>query len=343
MIFYNIHNLMKIESNEPMNKLQHFESAKFSDPDITIFFGKFNLKHKKSNQTGKCFIENHSLYCEDVYKLSYWRILFKNLNRPHTTIHFCGDPLFSKDIFLVLLLEPFLTYKFSQKNILLLHSSAFSHKDKGIIISGETGIGKTTTLLKLLTLPETKYYADDQAIVKGTTLYSYPMPIGLRTHLVRTCKLKLHTKDMIYILLHNVINILTKYYGNLTHRISPENIILKNTQTHIMTGTKIGMSQVFTLSLGDKFQIKKLTPEEALERLLRHNRGNEDKQKIIYRYLIAYKQVYPEFNYWEKFKDLLTMFVNTYISFHNIQLSRKYKITKNLQKIIEILEKEKCC
>lgn len=307
-----------------------------------VKFGNFAPNLTNYRKEGKYWIGNNSLYCKTRHKLSFWKIWIQNLDKPKTTIHFYGDPFFSKELFFVLLLEPFLTYKFSQKGILFLHSSAFSFNGKGVIVSGETGTGKTTMLLNLLKEPSTEYYADDQAIVKNSTLYSYPMSIGLRTHLVRHCKLKLSSKDNLYILFHNLVNVVTNYYGNLTHRVHPEDILFKNSEKFTFTGNKVDIKYVFLLSLGGKPKVTLLTPKEAKTKLLWHNRGNEDKQQIIYRYFTAFKKVYPELNYWSDYGKLLSKFVQSDVLFYNVQLSKKYRFGENIEKILKILETEKC-
>lgn len=338
--YYNIHDFFKLASNRELPKLSCFKMPKLNDIDIIIKFGNFIPELSQMQKIHSYWVGDHSLYYKGRHKSSFWKIWIEHLDFPVTVIHFHGDPLFSKEIFFVLLLEPFLTYKLSQKGILMLHSSALTINDKGIVISGETGAGKTTMLLNLLNQSNTEYFADDQSIVKGSTLYSYPMPIGLRSHLVHNCKLKLQFKDNLYILFHNLVNILTGYYGNLTHRVYPEEIHFKNSKNSIKTGDKVNIKYVFILSLSNKSKIKKLTPGEALSKLLHHNRGNEDKQKIINRFLTAYKAVYPEFSYRKDFEKILTEFVHSDINFYEVQLSKKYRIKENISKIVKILEGE---
>jgi len=346
--FYNIHNIIKVCSNKELERLNYFEVKNLQEEklDIIVEFGKFRSKifdfyKLKENYrwVNKHWIGNHSLFCFNRHKFSFWEVWIEGLDQQKTTIHFDGDSFFSKKIFFVLIFEPFLTYKLLQKKTLLLHSSSLSFNGEGSIFSGGTGVGKTSILLNLLRNKKTKYFADDQSIIKNSTLYSYPIPIGLRSHLVYNNKLKMSSKDTAIILLHNLVNLVTFYYGNLTHRVFAKNIGFCNSREFIETGDSVPLKNVFILTLGEPPKVEQITPEQALTFLLHHNRQNEDKQQIISRYFEAYKKIYPEFNYWVHLKKRLQKFVHSpNINFYKVQLNKKYHVNENLKKILKIME-----
>lgn len=338
--YYNIHNFIKVQSNKPLDRLKYFETNEFKESDISLLFGNFEYINQTQNykqifSDNSYFIGDHSLFCYDQHKISTWKIWIENLDKEQTTIHFSGDPLFSEKVFFVLIFEPFLTYKLSQKRILLLHSSALSYNDKGVVFSGETGVGKTAILLALLDRGkelQTAYFADDQSIINKKSLLSYPVPIGLRTKLVRDNNIKLSLKDKTTIYLHSLINFATLYYGNLTHRVWAKDM-------GFTTGHKTKLKYIFLLNLGGNNKIQKLSPEIAISKLLHHNRGNEDKQKILFRYLTAYQKIYPDFSYWKDFEQLVNQLSTSGVEFYEIMCGR-YQAKKNLNKIIKIIEGE---
>jgi len=268
------------------------------------------------------------------------KLWIQGLDQEKTKIYFHGDPIFSDRLFFVLVLEPFLTYKLSKKGVLMLHSSALAFKNKGVIFSGGTGVGKTTALLSLLNNPSAKYFADDQSIVNGRTLYSYPVPIGLRSHLVYKCGLKLGLRNNATLFLQNIANVLLFYYGNLTHRVRVDELSYRYTNNCIKSGIKSNIEWVFILNLGRKPKLRKLISAEALEHLLYHNRKNEDKQKLLNEYFSTYRQVFPEFDHWKKFVCLLTEFVECGVDFYEIQLSKKYSVKENLEKMVKVMEEK---
>lgn len=59
------------------------------------------------------------------------------------------------------------------KNYKMLHASCFTVDNNGILVIGDKGSGKTTTLMKLLDEYDDLYYlTNDVAVVKGETIYS---------------------------------------------------------------------------------------------------------------------------------------------------------------------------
>ena len=335
---YDLHNLIKIKSNRKLRRFEKFVVEDDSiDPDVEVIFGNFKPDLSGYTKIGKFWIGKHSLYCEGHYNATSYRIWFRDIESRRTTIHIQGGTLFSNEIFYVYLLEPFLMYKLTQKGILLIHAASLTINGRGIIISAETGIGKTSTLLSLLLSDGSEYYADDQSIVKGDTLYSYPMPIGIRTHVVLECGLKLKARDNFIIALHNLINVISFYYGKLNHKVRIEDIRYNCRVNGIDSGVRSQIRQIFILTLSNDMCVSELKPEQALDRLIIHNRPDEEKQKLFFKFFTMYKAVYPEFDHWNNFNKLLANLVQNDIKFYEIRLKRKFNVNETVREIMNIV------
>jgi len=345
MFNYNIHDLVRVQSNKPLTRLNRFavDSLGGVKPDIVVVFGSFTPDLTGYKKIRKCWIGDHSLYCKDHYKLCFFELWLRNIDSEQTTINFSGDPIFSNEIFYVLIFEPYLTYVFSRKNTLFLHSSSVSSKGKGVLVSGKTGIGKTTTLLSFLPQKAVKYFSDDQTIVNGHTLYSYPMPIGLQYGIVKHSKLLLRPIDALYILFYSVVNKVTFNYGHLTRRVlvkdigfDDDGIMGKFFMKTPQVGDAAPLNFVFILMLGEKPDVTRLTPDEAFEELKNNNMKNEDKQKLIFRFFSKYQQVYPNFKYWEHFDRILKNFSEENIRFYKVSLSKRYDLKAVFPRVLDI-------
>lgn len=337
---YDLHGILQITSNEPLTRLTWFRVERLSSgPEIMIRFGPFTPDLRGYRQIGKCWIEDRSLYCADRHKLCFFKLWMRGIDTEATAINFDGDPLFSREIFYVLILEPYLTKKLSRFGTLLLHAASLSVNGRGYLISGLTGTGKTTLLLKLLNLPQAKYLSDDQTIVRGGEVLCYPMPIGFRGHLLRSSGVKVGALDRGAILFTDLINWATGYYGNATHRVPAENITLPS-GSNIAVGDTALLHSIFLLNVCGESSIHEADPGEALPLLMDHNRRNEDKQKLLFRFFTKYKQVYPDFSYWDRYEGLIKKLGDSGTRFYLVNLRSRYAVSGVVDEIRDIIKGE---
>lgn len=340
--YYNIHNLIKmkvVNHRKVFDRLALFEVHP-TDTTVDIILGNFTPPHTKGyKKVGKYLVGDQSLYCKYRHKLSFWKIWIKNIDQEKTTIHFYGEPFFSYELLLMLIVEPLLAYKLSKKGTLVLHASSLSINGRGFLFTGDTGMGKTTILLKLLQNQNTKYFSDDQSLVKGTTLYSYPLPIGFRKHLVDKCGIKLSTYDYFMLVLQELVNIVTMYYPNLSRRVETGDITFGSSGCGVSVGQTAPISSIFILtkSIGP-VGIQKISPKQAYRKILVCNTGNEDKLAILHQYFSAYKQRYSSTDYWEDYRRELQKLVYRDINFYQVSMREKYNFDNLLDRVRQIVE-----
>lgn len=340
---YNIHDsiyLRVVNHKNVFDRLSAFETDNVENIDIDIILGNFSLPRSSSYKStdGKYWIGEHSLYCTYRHKLSFWKIWIEGIDQEKTTIHFYGDPWYSLKLLFMLILEPLITYKLSKKKALVLHASSLSMDNKGYVFTGGTGIGKTTIILKLMNNPNTNYYSDDQAYIRGTTLYSYPLPIGLRKHQVDSCAIALSIYHRGVIIFHHIINTLLKYYPNLTHRVELKNIKYKSSPYKFSAGWQVPIDTIFVLSKtkGDT-RIEILSPEKAYNTILKYNEGNQDKLEVMHKYFSAYTKLNSDLDYWGEFRKELHKLVYSDIKFYEVLLNQTYEFDNLLPEILTIM------
>jgi hypothetical protein len=312
-----------------------------NEPDVIIEFTPelFNTDDQVLYEGSKYIVGYDSIRYKQRHKVSFWDIRISGLRTNKIKIEFAGDALFSPELFLQLILEPLLTYVLPQRGALSLHACSLTHKRRGALFTGPTGVGKTSLLLNLLGPPDTEYFSDDQTIVKDTTLYPYPLEIGLRKHHFDRIGLKTTNKHWRNILLNQTINLLTGYYPNLTQRIPVSDLDFGNGlnqyNNHLPEPAELRAIFVLDIRPGEE-EIVELGPVEAYKHILKHNQQNEDKLKLLCNYLNLYRTYNKDSpDFWDEFKTQLTNLCNNEdINFYHIYLSKRYNVTTRLQRVI---------
>ena len=329
--YYNV-NSVRIRVVFPtnvFNRLKMFECEPigYSLLDIDLVIGTIF----KGIPNDSIFFTSHR------HKLSFWRILIEGLTQDLTTIYFDGDPFFSSELLMMLILEPLIAYKLSQKGGLVIHASALSINGNGALFTGDTGIGKTSILLHLLQNESTQYYSDDQTFVIDNNIHAYPVPIGFRKHLVDTHSIAASQRDYAILVFYNIINRLLSYYPNLTLRI-PSNKVVFTSGFRVHAGSIAPLKHVFILEVThDKPKIQQISGSQAYHKILHTNRSNEDKLKIFYDYFNRYDKSAADAA-WDKFAHNLQVLTHRpKIAFYSVELNKKYDYSETLDEIKRII------
>jgi len=339
MTQYNLHDLFTIQVNNPpkiFNRLNMFESTKNNDPDITV---NYDIKPKPPSD--KTLFENtfyrigeDSIYSLYRHKLSFWKINITGLSDKDLpiTINFTGDPFFASELFLQLVIEPLLTYTLPMVGALSLHASSVSYKDNGIVFTSHTGVGKTSILLNLLKDKQTTYYSDDQTLIKGSTLYPYPLDIGVRKHHLDSLNIKTTPNHLRKTEIFHVINKALGYYPNLTERIPVSELDFGNGFADYQTPDHVKLKTIYIMELGKKTTITDLTPEQAAPEILKQNHKNEDKLKILTSYFDLYNKYNDnKIDFWEKYnKQVLKLCTNRSVNTKKLVISKKYRFSQRI-------------
>ena len=282
------------------------------------------------NQIPSTAFFNTTIHANYKHKLSHWEIWLQNLDTSHTTIYFKGDPFFSHHLFFTMIFESLLQYKQTQKNHLVLHSSAVSNNNKSYAFSGDACVGKTSILLHFLK-EGYQYLADDQTMIDAKTLniLPYTLPVGINLKLAIKTHITLTAKNKLFLFLQTLINSLFFNYSHLTTNIPLENLHFSGKKTTLGKPTKL--HKIFILTTGS-LSIKKLTHNEATFALWKNKIGSRSKLPALIYYAEEFKKQNPDFLLRKNFQFLLTELTKKIpiyqVSYNKTQLSEAIKLIK---------------
>lgn len=195
MFNYNIHNIIKVQSEVILHELTYFEIPVLEDPDIilrarTIFTDrdmiKFNSKRKllkkdiNSNKDGKKEVK----YSEHFGPIgAEFSIKFYKKPIEITINRFIS---LSKHVVYVNLIEPLLRFLFISKGYILLHSACMSIENNGFLLSAPPDTGKTTSVIKCVQR-NLEFLSDDMTIIRlPDEALCFPKPMTISAHTFRT-------------------------------------------------------------------------------------------------------------------------------------------------------------
>lgn len=182
-LFYNIHDIITIESDSWLPELQPFKSnTQIENPTIRVRVGTPS-KHISSNGNN-----NHIHYNEIFGQFGFDVSI--DIDK---TINVVVSPILrlSPHVLYTNVIEPLLRWTFVNKGFALVHGAAIAFGDEAFIITAQTDTGKTTTLLKMLSYQrrdsdKAAFLSDDMTLVSpdGIAL-TYPKPMTISYHTLK--------------------------------------------------------------------------------------------------------------------------------------------------------------
>ncbi len=193
---YNIHNFLTVKSDIDL-RLNYFRK----EEDLS----KYNLiikevPYKRIDKSKFQQIAHGLYYSKDANEIvSNLNILglrvswsIKNLLQENTQFEFSSSYKFiSQHVFKVPVssvyqLEPLvkmiMQMKLLAKKCMFVAGGMVVSKDKGIILTGTYGSGKTTTILSLMDNTDCQFICDDLMIISGDQIYNFPSMIKIRKY-----------------------------------------------------------------------------------------------------------------------------------------------------------------
>jgi dolichol-phosphate mannosyltransferase len=186
--YYNIHNIVKVESDVLLYELEYFRASAVDKPDLNISVKEAITSgiHFK-NQLKLHPFHNHS------YTVSYSEH-FGHLGAEFA-IEFLDNFISiavnrllasSRHVVYVNLVEPLLRFLLISKGFVLLHSACIDIENRGILISAPPDTGKTTLVLKCIK-SGFSFLSDDMTIIHlPDGAICFPKPMTLSSHTLQT-------------------------------------------------------------------------------------------------------------------------------------------------------------
>jgi hypothetical protein len=178
---FNIHNLITIKFEGTNHRLldhfrkdySYFVTDRQIDPDIHVILSDFIPDNNDCyNINNKYYIKTNYIQSEDTYKMVHWKYCVKNIEEKPQLL-FQGS-LFSEIFLRDYFIEPLIAFKLAQKGLTFLHASSVAYNDGGFAFAACQGVGKTTTLVNLISDGATYLSNEPSLISHEGTIYSFP-------------------------------------------------------------------------------------------------------------------------------------------------------------------------
>lgn len=186
MYYYNIHDIIKVQSDVILYELEYFKSKEFKDSDLSIktlesLAGGLRLTRKiiqdRSTSSDKILYTEHLGSAGAQFSIGFGQRIEVTINKLISK---------SKHVLYVNLVEPLLRFLFISRGFILLHSACLDRNESGLLLSAPPDTGKTTTVLKCVN-NGFSFLSDDMTIIKlPNQALCFPKPMTISSHTFKT-------------------------------------------------------------------------------------------------------------------------------------------------------------
>jgi hypothetical protein len=173
--FYDIHGIAGITSTALLPELAYF---RVTDPPAHVDIRVITVP-KKDLKPDPAAV----LYDEGFADAGFWL----QIRTGEPTVVY-ASPLLERSphVLYTNVVEPILRWTLVCKGYTLVHGACVSYQGKALLISAATDTGKTTTVLKSLSMYAFDFLGDDMVILRGDgRLLSYPKPLTISLHTLK--------------------------------------------------------------------------------------------------------------------------------------------------------------
>ncbi|MGB5089776.1 MAG: hypothetical protein WBN72_02415, partial [Nitrososphaeraceae archaeon] len=195
MYYYNIHDIIKVQSDVILYELEYFKSKEFEDSDLSIktldsLAGGLRLTRKimqdRSTSSDKILYTEHLGSAGAQFSIGFGQRIEVTINKLISK---------SKHVLYVNLVEPLLRFLFISRGFILLHSACLDKNESGLLLSAPPDTGKTTTVLKCVK-NGFSFLSDDMTIIKlPNQALCFPKPMTISSHTFKTAISVSNTHD----------------------------------------------------------------------------------------------------------------------------------------------------
>lgn len=186
MYYYNIHDIIRVESDVILYELEYFKSKQFEKSDLSIktsdsLKGGLRFTRKiiedRSNNSHKILYTEHFGSAGAQFSIEFGKRIEVTINKLISK---------SKHVLYVNLVEPLLRFLFISRGFILLHSACLDKNASGLLMSAPPDTGKTTTVLKCVKKGYS-FLSDDMTIIRlPNEALCFPKPMTISSHTFKT-------------------------------------------------------------------------------------------------------------------------------------------------------------
>ena len=195
MYYYNIHDIIKVESDVILYELEYFTSKEFNNPDLSIrtvdsLHGGLRFTRKIIEDKS---INSHKILYTEHFGSAGAQFSIDFGNRTEVIINKLISK--SKHVLYVNLVEPLLRFLFISRGYILLHSACLDKNGSGLLMSAPPDTGKTTTVLKCVK-NGFSFLSDDMTVIRlPNEALCFPKPMTISSHTFKTAVSVSNTRD----------------------------------------------------------------------------------------------------------------------------------------------------
>ncbi len=195
MYYYNIHDIIRVESDVILYELEYFKSKEFEKSDLSIktsdsLQGGLRFTRKiiedRSNNSHKILYTEHFGSAGAQFSIEFGERIEVTINKLISN---------SKHVLYVNLVEPLLRFLFISRGFILLHSACLDKNASGLLMSAPPDTGKTTTVLKCVKKGYS-FLSDDMTIIRlPNEALCFPKPMTISSHTFKTAVSVSNSRD----------------------------------------------------------------------------------------------------------------------------------------------------
>jgi dolichol-phosphate mannosyltransferase len=194
LYYYNIHDIIRVESDVILYELEYFKSKEFEKSDLSIrtcdsLQGGLRFTRKiiedRSENSYKILYTEHFGSAGAQFSIEFGERIKVTINKLISN---------SKHVLYVNLVEPLLRFLFISRGFILLHSACLDKNGSGLLVSAPPDTGKTTTVLKSVK-KGFSFLSDDMTIMRlPNEAMCFPKPMTISSHTFKTA-VSVSTRD----------------------------------------------------------------------------------------------------------------------------------------------------
>jgi hypothetical protein len=195
LYYYNIHDIIRVESDVILYELEYFKSKEFKKTDLSIktsdsLKGGLRFTRKiiedRSNNSHKILYTEHFGSAGAQFSIEFGERIEVTINKLISN---------SKHVLYVNLVEPLLRFLFISMGFILLHSACLDKNASGLLMSAPPDTGKTTTVLKCVKKGYS-FLSDDMTIIRlPNEALCFPKPMTISSHTFKTAVSVSNSRD----------------------------------------------------------------------------------------------------------------------------------------------------
>jgi hypothetical protein len=339
--YYNIHEIVKFKIisekrvtwsiKNILKVYENFETDKLDKTDFEVYLGNFiPCNNDCIILEDKYYIKKDYFFCnKDIYKFTKWQFELNGIDQEKTIVKIHSN-FFGYMWMAGFIVEFLIHFKMNLKGHPIIHASAVSKKNYGIIFSARGGGGKTTLAMKLLN-NGFNLLGDNFVIIKNGRILSYLTPLNIfkynltpiiNSHLTIRQKLILNLKNILYKVSLNYIKIFTTLN---TKKLFPNKL-----------RDEIKLNNVFVIIPSNEYSVDRISKLELVDYLL----YNQKLDTLLFLpYIFEYSYIFPDSKlakHWENYKKNLINNLSDEIKIHKVNIVKHD--SKELKQILSSLE-----